>query len=98
MTTDTDNIKGSVETLRPEGIWLITYVFPEKNNHRMGRCVVFPYTLEKGTPALLMYANLGTEEKGGQLLKMSLITAIQQNDDEIQLSTLNSQYNLKRLF
>lgn len=89
----------SFVNLKLEGIWEITDVYPEKNNHRLGRYVVFPFELMKEMLAIWFYVQYdGAEKKGGCMCRTSTITNLQLNlSGDLQISTMNSQYCFKRV-
>lgn len=89
-----------VNQIRPDGIWEITDVYPEKNKHRLNRFVVFPFSIiVNASYAKWIYVNyFDRDEKAGGMCSTSLVKKIQLNEDgtSIQISTQNSQYVFDR--
>ena len=100
-----NNIPRQVNQHFDNGIWKITSVHPE--SHRVGRHGIFITTIRVNAPLLMMYINHErgkVDEMYGKCLQTSLIEKIHVMEDSegrinsIQVSTMNSQYVLDRVF
>lgn len=87
------------------GIWKITDVYPDP--HRVGRHGVFVNEIRVNAPLIMIYVNYErgkVDEMFGKFLRTSQIEKIRvmKRDDgevySIQVSTINSQYVLDRVY
>lgn len=93
-----------VEKSDMRGIYRIEDAYPEKNKHREGRYVVFPYEATEGFNTSWFYVSWDGKEHDyiGKMCRTSTVKAIQittldSGYDSIQISTNNSQYVFTKL-